>query len=85
MRIISQDEKLDIPYGKSIICNEGRIIKCALLMSGGSFENFAIYSTPEIAQNVMQNLHKQCAAGSKIFRFPREGEHCMLLWNADEE
>lgn len=85
MRIISQDEELDIPYDESIIYNEGKIIKCALIMSGGSFESFAIYSTPENTRNVMQNLHKQYAAGSKIFRFPREGEHGMLLWNADEE
>lgn len=85
MRIISQTGMMDIPYDKAVLLDGGRgEIGCALIMAGSQLEIIAKYSTPEIARNIMQNLHKQYADGSKVFRFPREGEHGMLLWKDDE-
>lgn len=86
MRIISQTGMIDLPYDKAVLLDDGSgEIRCVLIMAGSQLDMIAKYSTPEIARNVMQNLHKQYTTGSKVFRFPREGEHGMLLWKDDEE
>ena len=86
MRVISQEGFCyqDIPYEHSAfyMSTSGTHIHANC---NGVLYSLAEYSTVEKAEKVMQNLHKQYATGSKVFRFPREGEHGMLLWNADKE
>ncbi len=87
MRIISQDERTDLPYEEVVTAIPYNDV-CRVISSPvpdivtKPYWDMARYETSEEAMNAMDLLHMAYARGEKIFRFPEHvGEQDVIYFS----